>query len=84
MAYIPIQYGLATLISGTATISSVYIKSTTKIFLSLNSPIGLIGSMYGAPSDSIVSGVSFVINSYDLSGGIATTDTSQVSWCLIN
>lgn len=68
--------GTATLVAGTATVSSTLVQAGSKVFFSRNTPGGTVGEL-SAPSASIVPGVSFVINS-DNAG-----DTSTVNWWIL-
>jgi len=73
----PKKVGTATLVSGTVTVNTTKVTSSSIILLSRNSPIGTLGNL-SAPSASIVSGTSFVINSSSAS------DNSTVYWHIIN
>lgn len=73
----PFVTGTATLVAGTVTISNTAALSSSKIFLTVNTPAGTQGFL-SAPSASIVSGTSFVINS------TSATETSTVNWQIVN
>jgi len=70
-------YGMATLSSGTVTISTTAVKAGAKIFISCNTPSGTQGFL-SAPTGSIIDGTSFVINS------TSATDNSTVNYQIIN
>jgi hypothetical protein len=76
--------GTSTLSSGTLTINTTAVTSSSIIFLTLNTPSGTIGNSYSAPVGSIVDGTSFVINSVDAAGAVETGDNSTVNWVIIN
>lgn len=69
--------GTTTLVGGTKTVSASSVTTTSKIFVSCNTPGGTQGFL-SAPTASIVQGVSFVINSS------SALDTSTVNWVIIN
>lgn len=69
--------GTATLVAGTVTVNTTMVRSTSLIFLTVNTPGGTRGWL-SAPSSSIVNGTSFVINSS------SNTETSTVNWWFIN
>lgn len=65
--------GTATLVAGTATVSTTAALTGSVIFLTCNTPGGTQGIL-SAPVASIVNGTSFVINSSE------SADTSTVNW----
>ena len=65
--------GIATLSSGTVTVTTDKIKTGYKIYLSVNTPSGTQGFL-SAPTGSIVDETEFVINS------TSATDDSTVNW----
>ena len=69
--------GTATLVAGTVTVSTTAVTSSSKIFLTCNTPGGTQGFL-SAPAGSITNATSFVINSSSAS------DTSTVNWWIIN
>ena len=69
--------GTATLVAGTVTVSTTAVTSSSKIFLTCNTPGGVQGIL-SVPTASIVNGTSFVINSSNVA------DTSTVNWWIIN
>lgn len=69
--------GVATLSSGTVTVSSTLVKSTSKIFITANTPSGTQGFI-SVPVASIIDGTSFVINSS------SAADNSTLNWIIIN
>lgn len=73
----------ATLINGTATVSTTQVKTGSRIFLQLNTPGGTLGINYSAPVASIVNNTSFVINSVDAAGAVVATDTSTINWWIV-
>jgi len=72
------QYGTATLVAGTVTVSGVRVSGTNNfILLSRNTPGGTVGHL-SAPAASRLTAGSFVINSS------TNADTSTVDWELID
>lgn len=69
--------GTATLVAGTVTVNTTAVTSSSKIFLTVDTPGGTQGFL-SAPTASIVNATSFVINS---SSG---SETSTVNWWIIN
>ncbi len=69
--------GAATLASGTVTINTTAVTSGSKIFLTYITPSGTTGQL-SAPSGSISSGTSFVINS------TSGSDNSTVYYWIVN
>ena len=74
-----ISRGTATLSAGTVTVSNTNILTGTAIKLTLNTASGTCGFL-AAPSASIVSGTSFIINSVLSTGLSNTADNSTVNW----
>lgn len=72
----------AVLISGTKTVTNTAITATSKVVVFLISPSGIIGVNYAVPT--ITAGTSFVINSYQTTGSVQTSDTSTVGYVIIN
>lgn len=65
---------------GTVTVATTAVKSTSTIFLTVNTPSGATApGVVSAPVASIVDGVQFVINSSDVAD-----DASTVNWLIIN
>ncbi len=69
--------GVATLVSGVATINTTCARTYSVIILTRNTPGGTVGELYARTSD-IAEGVYFMIRSSSAS------DTSTVNWLLIN
>lgn len=69
--------GVSTLVSGTVTVNTSFVKTGSNIIVSYNTPSGTIGYL-SVPSGSIVDGVSFVINSS------SSIDNSTVNWWVKN
>ena len=82
----PLQTGVATLSSGTKTVSTgITITSSSKVFLTLITPSGTLGAHYQA-TNLIAGGPgtgSFTINSVDTSGSIVTTDNSTLNFLIV-
>lgn len=76
--------GTATLVSGTVTVSTTAVTTSSLIFVSYNTPSGTLAAGLSAPSASIVNGTSFVINSLTTAGIVNTLDTSTVRWWIVN
>ncbi len=76
--------GTATLVAGTVVVSTTAITTSSKVFVSLNTPGGTLGLSYSIPGASIVNGTSFVINAVDTTGAVLVTDTSTINWWIIN
>lgn len=74
---LPNSSGTATLVSGTITVNTTYVKTGSRIYISVNTPGGTQGFL-SAPSGSIVNGVSFTINS------TSATDSSSINWLIVN
>ena len=72
--------GTATLASGTVTVNTTAVTSSSQIIVCYNTPSGTLASGLSAPSASIVNGTSFVINSLTTAGLVNTFDTSTVRW----
>lgn len=71
------QAGIATLVAGTVTVSSVRISaSTVRILVSRNTPAGTVGDL-SAPSANRATAGTFVINS------ATNADTSTVDWLIV-
>lgn len=70
------------LVAGTKTVTNTDVKATSKIIVFLISPAGTLGVHYAAPT--ITAGTSFVINSYQTTGSVQTSDTSTVGYVIIN
>ncbi len=69
--------GTATLSSGTITVNTTAVTSSSKILLTYNTPSGTTGQI-SAPASGITAGTSFTINSSSAS------DNSTVNWWIIN
>ena len=65
--------GTATLVDGTVTVETDKIKTGMKIYVSIDTPSGTLGTIYASTSD-IVNETSFVINSTSI------LDNSTVNW----
>ena len=77
--------GIATLTSGTVTISTTAVTANSVIMLTYRTPSGSAqGGKLAAPAANITAGTSFVVNAVDLSGTTVTSDTSTFSWFIIN
>lgn len=76
--------GSSTLVSGTVTISTTAVTSSSLIFVVYNTPSGTLASGLSAPTGSIVNGTSFVVNSLTTAGIVNTLDNSTVRWWIIN
>lgn len=76
--------GTATLSSGTVTISTSAVSSSSIIFVNYNTPSGTLGSGLSTPVGSIVNGSSFVIRSLTSAGAVNTSDNSTVNWWIVN
>ncbi|MCG2618133.1 hypothetical protein LZZ85_27770 [Terrimonas sp. NA20] len=76
--------GTATLSSGTITVNTTAVSSSSIIIVNYNSPSGTLGSGLAAPTGSIVNATSFVIRSLTSSGTTNTSDNSTVNWWIIN
>ncbi len=74
--------GTSTLSSGTVTVATTAVETGDFFFLQRNTIGGTMGYELTAPTGSIVNGTSFVINSYQTTGAIQTSDTSTVNWCI--
>ncbi|GAC1576973.1 MAG: hypothetical protein NVS3B7_10110 [Candidatus Elarobacter sp.] len=73
-----VQAGTATLVAGTVTVSgATSLAAGSLVLLSVRTVGGTVGFL-SAPSASFVAGTSFVINSS------SATDTSVVSWMIVN
>lgn len=70
--------GTATLVAGTVTVNTDRVTTNSIIFLTKNTPAGVVGTQLSVPSASIVDNVSFIINSN------SATETSTVNWFIIN
>lgn len=68
--------GTATLVAGTVTVATTAVAAASKIFVSCNTPGGVLGFL-SAPVASIVAATSFVINSSN------PADTSTVNWVIV-
>lgn len=69
--------GTATLSGGVVTVNTTGITSSSRVFVTLNSPSGTVGQPYVKPSD-IVAGISFTIRS------TSASDNSNVNWVIID
>ena len=67
----------AAMTAGTITVSTTAVTSSSKIFLTSNTPGGTAGTL-SAPTASIVNGTSFVINSSN------AADTATVNYIIFN
>jgi len=76
--------GAATLASGTVTVSTTAVTSSSLIFVVYDTPSGTLDAGLSAPVGSITNGTSFVINSLTAAGTVNTADNSSVRWWLIN
>lgn len=76
--------GTATLVSGTVTISTTAVTTSSLIFAIYNTPSGTLASGLSVPVGSITGGTSFVINSLTTAGIVNTSDNSTVRWWFIN
>lgn len=76
--------GTATLSSGTVTVNTTAVTSSSLIFVVYNTPSGTLASGLSAPTGSIVNATSFVINSLTTSGTVNTSDNSSIRWWIIN
>lgn len=72
--------GIATLVAGTVTVALPAVTGTSKIFINRQADSGTVGASY---SITINAGVDFVITSMDAAGAPETSDTSNVSWFVI-
>ncbi len=70
------------LVAGTKTVTNTDVKTTSKIIVFLVSPSGTLGVHYAVPT--ITANTSFVINSYQTTGSVQTSDTSTVGYVIIN
>lgn len=70
------RMGAATLVAGTKVVSTTAVQTGDRIFISLDTPNGTLGSI-SAPTSAIVNATSFTINSS------SATDTSVVNWHII-
>lgn len=71
-----VDFGIATLASGTKSITNTKVASGDKILVSRITPGGTVGNL-SAPAASIVAATSFVINSD------SNTETSTVAWAIV-
>lgn len=69
--------GTATLVAGTVTVAATLITASSKIFVSRNTPGGVLGNL-STPDASIVASTSFVIDSDN------PAETSTVNWWFVN
>lgn len=76
--------GTEALIAGTKTVLNTLVKATSKIFLTRNTIVGIIGIELSVPDATITPGVSFVVNSTDAVGGVVDTDDSTFNYLIIN
>jgi hypothetical protein len=76
--------GTATLSSGTVTINTTAVSSSSLIFVVYNTPSGTLASGLSAPTGSIVNGTSFIVNSLTTAGVVNTLDNSTIRWWIIN
>lgn len=85
-----IQTGTATLVAGTKTVNTgVKITSSSKVFVSLNTPAGgTQGVKYKVPDASLVTGEAgtgaFAITAVDAAGATVATDTSTINYMVVN
>lgn len=75
------RVGSATLVSGTVTVTNTNNDANDHLFIQLKTPGGTLGTHY---KYSISAGNNFTITAVDTAGSTVTTDTSTVSWWLIN
>ena len=69
-----VAMGTATLVAGTATVSTAEITNTAKVFFANQSPGGVQGHI---SKGAVTAGTSFVINS------TSNTDTSTIAWWIV-
>lgn len=67
--------------SGTVTVLTSLVTSTSVIILTRKLVGGTIGTCYGV--SAVVPGTSFTITSYSSGASVATTDTSTISWLIV-
>ncbi len=84
-----VQVGTITLASGTKSLATgIVITASSKVFVSLNTPGGTMGTNYKVPDASLVVGISgvgtFVASAVDGSGATVTTDTSTLNYMIVN
>ncbi len=68
------KMGLVTLVGGTATVNTTAITINSRVFLTIQTPGGIVGTPYVAARTA---SVSFTVSS------TSGTDTSSVAWVLI-
>ena len=71
-----VDFGVATLVAGTKTVTNTKVASGDKILVSRVTPGGTVGNL-SAPAASITAATSFVINSD------SATETSTVAWAIV-
>lgn len=71
-----VDFGVATLVAGTKTVTNAKVASGDKILVSRVTPGGTVGNL-SAPAASITAATSFVINSD------SATETSTVAWAIV-
>ena len=76
--------GTTTLASGTVTVSTTAVTSSSLIFVVYDTPSGTLAAGLSAPVASITNGTSFVINSLTTAGTVNTADNSSVRYWIIN
>ena len=77
-----VQYeGTVTLVAGVAQIANTGVHSGTLVLLTLKTPGGTLGTHY---SYTLSAGVSITITAVDTSGSTVTTDTSVISYIILN
>ena len=74
--------GSAILFAGVKIVSTKAVTLNSKIFVTLTTPGGTIGTNYKA--SSIVNGTSFTITAVDTAGALVATDTSTLFWFIVN
>lgn len=78
------RQGIATLSSGTVTISTTAVSANSQVYVVYNTPSGTLASGLAVPVGSITAGTSFVINSVTTAGIVNTFDNSTVNWVILD
>lgn len=76
--------GIETLISGEVTIETTSVSSNDLIFLTYNSPIGVLASGLSSASHNIIDGTSFKVTSLNANGTKNSLDNSTFYWWIIH
>lgn len=78
------RQGIATLSSGTVTVSTTAVTANSQIYVVYNTPSGTLASGLSVPVGSISAGTSFVINSLTTAGIVNISDNSTVNWVILD